>query len=134
MKHLTTTVLILGLIAALYIATKAIVSPETVLSNLGISIIDANGRNEIRGQYGGFFSAIALMLVFALMNTLSRTLALQVLLITIGGVLFGRLLTIAIEGVTVVEHYSPILKAFIVFDLVMFVLLIICLKAQRENR
>jgi len=129
MKFLTTFVLILGALASLYISIKALIGPETVLANFGISVNDANGRNEIRGQYGGFFAAIAITLILALANKVSKLFALRVLLVTIGGVLFGRLLSIVIEGVSVVEAYSASLNAFILFDLLMVGLILVCLKA-----
>lgn len=59
-------VLVLGAVISAYISVKALVSPETVMSDFGLPVEGADGRNEIRAQYGGFFGAVALTMACVL--------------------------------------------------------------------
>lgn len=121
-------VLILGLIVAAYISFRALSAPEDVLSNFGLIVEGANGRNEIRGQYGGFFGGVAIVLLLSLIGRLSKRFGLSVLLITVGGVLMGRLLSILIEGPSILASYSTGIKTFILVDIILVVLTVFALR------
>jgi|GEM_PF-1775833 len=116
---LTRIVLILGAVASAYISVRALSAPADMIGNLGLAIENADGRNEVRGQYGGFFGFVAIALLLALFGRLPQRFALGLLLLTVGGVLFGRLASLAIEGPAVFAEYSAAVKGFLAFDIVM---------------
>jgi len=121
-------VLVIGAIVATYISFRALTAPESVLSNFGLMVEGVDGRNEVRGQYGGFFGAVALTMVLSLMGRLSERFGLLVLLITVGGVLAGRLASVALEGPSVIAAYSSGIKTFIIVDIVIVALTLIALR------
>ena len=112
-------VLLLGCLIAAYISVRALTAPEAVLENFGLLVEEADGRNEIRGQYGGFFGAVGVALALSLSGRLPVRFGLGVMLVTIGGVLMGRLLSVAIEGPSVLATYSSGIKAFILVDILL---------------
>ncbi|MCG8504754.1 MAG: DUF4345 family protein, partial [Sphingomonadales bacterium] len=84
-------VLIIGILVAGYIALRALTAPEGLLAGTGIAVSNADGRNEIRAQYGGFYLAVAAALLLSLFGRLPVSFGLGVLLLAVGGVLVGRL-------------------------------------------
>lgn len=121
-------ILAIGALVAAYISLRAITAPESVLVNLGLIIDGADGRSEIRGQYGGFFGAVAIAMVLSLIGKLPQKFGLGMLLITVGGVLMGRLLSIVIEGPQVLASYSSSIQAFIIVDIILVALTLLALR------
>ncbi len=114
-------VLIVGIVAGLYIAMRATLSPAAMMANLDITLNSISALNEVRGQYGGFFLAFSLVLGMSLFGKLSTKVGLIVFLMTIGGVLFGRLLSLVLDGFAF-GSYTPAIQGFMLIDLIMFVL------------
>ena len=121
-------VLGLGLIVTAYISVRALSAPEDVLASFGLIVDGADGRNEIRGQYGGFFGAVAVVMVLSLFGRLTERFGLSLLLITVGGVLAGRVLSIVIEGPAILSTYSSGIKILIIADIALVLLTLIALR------
>jgi len=124
-------VLLIGIIVTAYIAFSALSAPETVLVESGLRIDGPNGRNEIRAQYGGFYGALTLALILSLLGRWSERFGLQLLLITVGGVLAGRVLSLVIEGPAIFASYSPTVKLFYAADIVIVVLVLLALRGKK---
>ncbi|MEP3224717.1 MAG: DUF4345 family protein [Parasphingorhabdus sp.] len=126
-------VLFLGIIVAAYISTRALTAPQDVLAYFGLVVEGADGRNEIRGQYGDFFGAVTIALLLSAFDRLPRNFGLGLLLVTVGGVLFGRLASIAIEGLSVWPEYSDGIKTFIMVDIVLVALTLAALFRRSDK-
>lgn len=121
-------VLAIGIYIAGYISIRALTAPEDVLSSFGLIVEGADGRNEVRGQYGGFFGAVAIALLLSVTGRIPQRFGLGILLVTVGGVLSGRLLSIMIEGPGILTTYSTGIKTFIVVDIIIVVLATLALR------
>ena len=66
--------------------------------DLGLSIINAGGRNEIMAQYTCLFLAMAAVCAAALVGAVPRQAALIVLAVIFGGLLVGRLVSLPLNG------------------------------------
>lgn len=98
-----------GLIAGV-IAWRGVVEPVVFLESFRILVVDAAGRNEIIGQYGGFFAAISIFMVAAAFGWVRTSSALVVLVCLYGGVLAGRLIALSQDGWTVFVSYPRLLQ------------------------
>jgi len=105
-------VLVLGLITSLFIAFMGIFYPNVLADGFGVSIENASARNEIRGQYGGFFFAISIVFVLALMGRVKERIALSGLFVLAFGVLLGRLSSLIIEGPSIFFGYEIGIQLF----------------------
>ncbi|MCG8505457.1 MAG: hypothetical protein MI755_12695, partial [Sphingomonadales bacterium] len=85
---------------------------------------------EIRAQYGGFYLAVAAALLLSLFGRLPVSFGLGVLLLAVGGVLVGRLASIAIEGPAVFASYSAAIKTYLAFDIAIVVLTLLALRRE----
>lgn len=110
-------VLAAGFLVSLFIAVVCLAAPETALADFGITVNDPNGRNEMRGQYGGFFVAMALVMALSFFDKLPRRFGVGVLLTLVGGVLLGRLITLVLEGPATFADYSAALQITHFIDL-----------------
>jgi hypothetical protein len=72
--------------------------PEHFAGQLGLSLDNPGGANEIRAQYAGFFLALAALCAAALFGVVGHRTALIALVVTFGGLLAGRLVSLAING------------------------------------
>jgi hypothetical protein len=97
-------------------------NPEGFAEQLGLKIANAGGVNEIRAQYAGFFLAAAVVCLAPLMGALSRRASFIVLLTIFGGLLAGRLVSLAINGD--VKGYPPTIVALYAIDAIGLVLAI----------
>lgn len=111
---LSTTVLAVSGLIALAIALRALLMPGALGAGLGFGVGGADALNEIRGQYGGFFLAVGLACALAIFRVIPRQAALIVLAVTFGGILFGRLVSLGIDGGF--SAYSPTIRALYVVD------------------
>jgi hypothetical protein len=76
--------------------------------------VGKNGRNEVRGQYGGFFAAVALCGAMALAGVIAPIAALAVYVVLFGGLVFGRFLSLAVDRSG--DRYSPMIIALFCID------------------
>ncbi len=123
------TVLIIGIIVGLFVASRALLSPEAMMNSLDISLNSMSAINEIRGQYGGFFLAFTIVLSLSLIGRLSVRLGLIVFLMTVGGVLIGRLFSLMLDGLAF-SNYTPAIQVFFLIDAVMVGLALLAIRQK----
>lgn len=104
-----------GLIAGA-IAWRGLVEPTAFLQSFNIVVADAAGRNEIIGQYGGFFAAVGALLGAAAIGWVRTSSALLLLICLYGGVLAGRLVALSQDGWAVFVSYPSLLQMAHIMD------------------
>jgi hypothetical protein len=109
-----TSVLAINVLFCLLTAWSSAAEPEGFAAKLGLGIISAGGLNEVRAQYSGFFLAVAAVCVASLCGLLSRRTSFVVMVAVYGGLLAGRLASLALNaGVT---GYGPTILALYAID------------------
>lgn len=98
-----------GIIAGV-IAWRGIVEPVAFLESFNVGVADAAARNEIIGQYGGFFAAVCVFLFAGVIGWARTSSALMLLVCLYGGVLAGRLIALFQDGWAVFADYPPLLQ------------------------
>jgi hypothetical protein len=88
--------------------------PEGFAAKLGLGIVNAGGLNEVRAQYSGFFLAVAAVCIASLCGVLSRQTSFVVMIAVYGGLLAGRLVSLALNAG--VGGYGPIILALYAID------------------
>jgi len=109
-----TAVLIVGVLFCLLTTWSSGARPESFAERLGLQIVNAGGVNEIRAQYAGFFLAVAIICAASLAGLLSRQASFVVLGTVFGGLLAGRLASLAFNGGT--AGYGPTILALYAID------------------
>jgi hypothetical protein len=109
-----TVVLAAGGLFFLLTTWSSATAPGQFAAKLGLTIADAGGLNEIRAQYAGFFLAAALMCGAALMSWLPRQAALLTMIVIFGGLIAGRLVSLALDGG--IAGYGPTILALFFID------------------
>lgn len=127
-------VLILGAVMSAYIGVNALGSPGTVLTDFGVVVPGADGRNEIRGQYGGFFIVLAIVMALSVIGKLPERFGLGVFLMTVGGVLLGRIASLILEGPSIFSSYSTNIQALHAVDTILVILTILALRSVKRRR
>jgi hypothetical protein len=120
-----TVVLALAAVFGVATAWAAAMAPARFAGRLGLTIANAGGLNEIRAQYAGVFLAIGLLCAAALAGLAPRQAALIVLMVTFGGLIAGRLASLAINRG--VNGFGPTILALYAIDLTGFALAAIAL-------
>ena len=105
--------------------------PEDFAQRLGLKIADADGFNEIRAQYSGFFLAVAGVRTASLIGLISRPATCMVLGVVFGGLIAGRLASLAIDRSR--GRYSATIRALHTIDAIGFVLAIIALIGDNKR-
>jgi len=95
-------------------------APAEFADKLGLAIASPGGVNEIRAQYAGFFAAAALLCAAALAGWVSRSTALAVAAVIFGGLIGGRLVSLALDGG--MAGYGPTIRALYAIDALGFAL------------
>jgi hypothetical protein len=111
-----TVVLVVGGLFFLLTAWSSGTAPASFANRLGLAIADAGGLNEIRAQYAGFFLAAALACGGALAGWLPRQAGFLVMMVIFGGLIAGRVLSLALDGG--MAGYGPTIRALYVIDAV----------------
>ncbi len=109
-----TAVLAINVLFCLFTAWGSATAPETFAAKLGLGIINAGGINEIRAQYAGFFFAVAVVCTASLLGLLSRQASFVVMGAVYGGLLAGRIMSLALNAG--VAGYGPTILALYVID------------------
>jgi hypothetical protein len=107
-------VLVVGILFCLMTTWISGTKPAAFAERLGLTIANPGGVNEIRAQYAGFFLAIAAVCAAALAGLLPREAAFVVLGTVFGGLIAGRLASLALNGG--VAGYTPSIRALYVID------------------
>jgi hypothetical protein len=84
------TILVVAILFFLLTTVSASVRPERFAEQLGMKIVNAGGTNEIYAQYAGFFLAVAVVCLIALLGGIPRAAAYIMLLAVFGGLFAGR--------------------------------------------
>ena len=109
-----TAVLMINILFFLLTTWSSATAPESFAAKLGLGIVNAGGINEVRAQYSGFFLAAALVCTASLFGLLSRQTSFVVLGAVFGGLLAGRLVSLALDGG--VAGYGPTILALYAID------------------
>jgi hypothetical protein len=88
--------------------------PAGFAKRLGLMVQGADGLNEIRAQYGGFFLAVAAIDALVLLKLLDRRLGYVINAAVFGGLIFGRLSSLAIDRGF--QNYSGSISALFFID------------------
>ena len=109
-----TAVLMINILFFLLTTWSSATAPESFAAKLGLGVVNAGGINEVRAQYSGFFLAAALVCTASLFGLLSRQTSFAVLGALFGGLLAGRLVSLALDGG--VAGYGPTILALYAID------------------
>jgi hypothetical protein len=107
-------ILAVAALFGLYTAWLSGVAPARFAEQLGLTIANAGGLNEIRAQYAGFFLAIAAVCAVSLIGVLPRQAGFVVLVVVFGGLLGGRLVSLALNGGF--AGFGPTIRALYAID------------------
>lgn len=98
MVHLfSTLVLAVGGLFCLATSASSGLRPKLFAESLGLTIANPGGTNEIRAQYSGFFLVAGCLCLAAVATPGLHTYALTVLIVTFGGLLLGRVASLALN-------------------------------------
>lgn len=114
MRHsFGTFVLVVFALFFLLTAWSSGVAPKEFAQSLGLTIANADGFNEIRAQYAGFFLVSSVMCVAALAGWISRQSVFILVSVIFGGLIAGRLTSLVLNnGMT--SYGSMILALYLV--------------------
>jgi hypothetical protein len=113
-------VLVIATLFCLLTTWKSSTNPNLFAERLGLTVANPGGVNEIRAQYAGCFLATAIVCIASLAGVLPREISFVVLGTIFGGLIFGRLTSLALNGG--VAGYGPTILALYVIDAVGFAL------------
>lgn len=104
----TRLLLVFYAIGFLPVALLGWFAPDLLFSTIGVQITDAAGYAEVRAAYGGhFFAASALFAVGAGRAEVRET-SLRMGTLILAGFVFGRLLSLGLEGVPNVYAWATL--------------------------
>jgi hypothetical protein len=93
-----TAVLVVALLFCLLTTLSAGIRPARFAEQLGLKVINAGGTNEVYAQYAGFFLAVAIICLVALLGRAPREAAYILLVTVFGGLIAGRVLSLVANG------------------------------------
>ena len=107
---------VLATIAVFFVATGgfALMRPQALGKSLGLVLDGASGANEVRAQYGGFFLLTGLLAAASLAGISPRPWALVAIVVVFGGLIFGRLISLVLDGGF--KHYRGAIPALFLID------------------
>jgi hypothetical protein len=126
------SVLALASLFCLLTAASSGIAPRQFAAHLGFDISGASGYNEIRAQYAGFFLVVGAICVAALLGYVTRRSAYFVLAVLFGGLIIGRLGSVAINRG--LGGYTSTIVALYAIDATAFLLSILAIALEREAR
>ena len=127
-----TAVLVINVLFCLLTVWQSATAPEGFAGKLGLAIVNAGGLNEVRAQYSGFFLAVAVVCVASLAGLVSRQAAFVVMAAVYGGLLAGRLVSLALNAG--VAGYGPTILALYVIDAIGLALAVASLVLDQPGR
>jgi hypothetical protein len=111
-----TAVLVVAVLFCLLTTLSSAANPEAFAGRLGISLSNAGGINEIRAQYAGFFLATGIVCALSLSVVLPRQVSFVLLSAIFGGLFFGRLVSLVLNGGF--SGYSATIRSLYAIDAV----------------
>jgi hypothetical protein len=127
-----TAVLVINTLFCLLTVWQSATAPEGFAGKLGLAIVNAGGLNEVRAQYSGFFLAVAIVCMASLAGLISRQASFVVMAAVYGGLLAGRLASLALNAG--VAGYGPTILALYVIDASGLALAVASLVLDQEGR
>lgn len=118
-------VLTIGAAFFIFTSVYALAKPVQFALPLGLALPGADGLNEVRAQYGGFFLISGLAVAAALAGQIPRDWGLVVLSVTFGGLICGRVLALIAEKSF--ARYGATIRALFLIDSCGFLLSIFAL-------
>ena len=91
-------ILVVAVLFCLLTTVSAGLRPERFAEQLGMKIVNAGGTNEVYAQYAGFFLAVAIVCLVALLGHIPRAAAYIMLVAIFGGLLAGRAFSLIANG------------------------------------
>jgi hypothetical protein len=125
-----TFVLVIVTMFFLFTAWSSGTAPQKFAGRLGLTIVNAGGNNEIHAQYAGFFLAAAIFCAASLAGVVSRFAAFSIPVVIFGGLIGGRLVSLALNGGVV--GYSPTILALYAIDALGFTLAATAMVLERK--
>lgn len=125
-----TFVLVIVTMFFLFTAWRSGTAPARFAERLGLTIANAGGNNEIRAQYAGFFLAAAVFCAASLGGLVSRFAAFGVPVVIFGGLIGGRLVSLALNRG--IAGYSPTILALYAIDALGFTLAITAMVLEKK--
>ncbi len=122
------TILAISALLAAYIAWEGLADTSAFLKAMDVEILGPGGMNEIRAQYGGFFAAVTVVCGLGIVGIIRPSAPLILMAAIYGGVLFGRLVSLGLDGSEVFSAYPPLLQRAHVIDFVGLILSILALR------
>lgn len=124
-----TLVLAIAVLFCLLTAWQSGLAPRAFAERLGLAVANSGGENEVRAQYAGFFLAVGAVCAAALAGLMPRQAALIVLAVVFGGLIAGRLVSLALNGG--VAGYGATIRALYAIDAVGFALALAALIIEK---
>lgn len=124
---------VLSIITLFFLSTSwsSFANPKQFGGRLGFILPGADGLNEIRAQYGGFFLAGAVCNIIAMAGLIPRNAAFIVNATIFGGLIAGRLLSLFLDGG--IKKYGPLIRMLFVIDALGFTLAMIAFVLERSH-
>src|SRR5215813_315444 len=126
-----TFVLVIITMFFLFTAWSSGTAPAKFAERLGVTIANAGGNNEIRAQYAGFFLAAAVFCALSLAGVVSRSVGFSIPVVIFGGLIGGRLVSLALNGGIV--GYGPTIRALCAIDALGFTLAITAMVLEKKG-
>ena len=126
-----TLVLAIALLFCLATTWSSGTAPGRFAERLGLVLANPGGVNEIRAQYAGFFLAVAAVCAASLAGALPRLTAFVLLAVVFGGLIAGRLVSLALNRG--IGGYGPAIRALYAIDAVGFTLALAAIAAERAS-
>jgi hypothetical protein len=108
----------------------SLAAPDKFGKSLGYTLAGVDGRNEIRAQYGGFFLAVTIASILAVLEIIPRQAGFLVNAIVFGGLIAGRIVSLAFDGG--MDGYGAVIRALFWIDATGFILSIAALFLTRS--
>jgi hypothetical protein len=105
-------------------------APGTFGKQVGYELVGMDGRNEMRAQYGGFFLAVTVASVLALAGVIPRQAALLVNAVVFGGLIGGRIVSLAVDSG--MSGFGPVIRVLYFIDATGFILSLTSLYYERR--
>ena len=83
---------------ALLTSYSAFRTPKLFAERLGFDLAGADGLNEVRAQYGGFYLVVGIVGALALVGRLPLSSGLLLMTVIFGGLVLGRFVSLVLDG------------------------------------
>jgi hypothetical protein len=106
----------------LVVGTLHLLAPQMMMETPKVALTTVNHLHVIRAAYGGAYLGIAALFLIGLLRGHMRAFALLAVAVLFGGFAFGRLVSIALDGVPV-SLYLGVLAFELIFAVLAFLAL-----------